>query len=76
MVAAIDRKNIDAEFIAETKRPMFWVEASVCTRGFVLTICRYKTSQPTVYQTSNTKKEEMDAKSGVSYFLLYTYVDL
>lgn len=28
LVAATDRKSIDAEFIAETKWPMFWVEAS------------------------------------------------
>ena len=73
LVAATDRKSIDAEFIAETKGPMFWVEASACTRGFVLTICRYKTSRPTVCQTSNTKRgERCKLEFNVSYTFHFT----
>ena len=41
-------------------------------KGFVLTIRRYKTSRPTVYQTLNTKKEGMDANQwGLLLFTLH-----
>ena len=52
---------------------MFWVEASACTRGFVLTICRYKTSRPTVCQTPNTKRgERCKLEFNVSYTFDFT----